>query len=471
MISETWWRRGRDSNPRYAFTHNGFRDRPVQPLRHPSAKQGAAGQRSKTDGTRRERRALTSPSAAGVASAGCRGAIGAISRARATAPWPPPLSLGLKKRPWYKGRVITLPHPEAALPEVRVPESKAPESKAPESEAPSGGLPKIPLHRIAGPCDLLHLEPLRLAALVAAAERRYPRPAIALADRLSRRWLEKTANPYLGEIERVAAALGRPGAHFLNMSYEWACTTSVGPTCDGQANRLTRVLDWPFEGLGAEIVAAEQHGPAGRWVNLTWPGFTGCIQGHAPGRFAAAFNQAPLRRRSPVKALDWALDRFGLWRRGDLPPGHLLRRVFDIAPDFATARQMLAEAPLALPAIFSLVGPGPGEQAVIERLEDRAVIHDGPGAGHGVAANHWQGKGLPRARPRGNASARRAEVMRDEAKRAAADLAWLQPPVLNPTTRLALYAEPAGGRLVAQGFEADGPHRVAAATAITEFLA
>ena len=31
------WRRGWDSNPRYARAYNGFRDRPVRPLRHPSA--------------------------------------------------------------------------------------------------------------------------------------------------------------------------------------------------------------------------------------------------------------------------------------------------------------------------------------------------------------------------------------------------------------------------------------------------
>jgi hypothetical protein len=31
------WRRGRDSNPRRAFTLNGFRDRPIQPLSHLSA--------------------------------------------------------------------------------------------------------------------------------------------------------------------------------------------------------------------------------------------------------------------------------------------------------------------------------------------------------------------------------------------------------------------------------------------------
>ncbi len=26
------WRRGRDSNPRYAYAYSGFRDRPIQPL-------------------------------------------------------------------------------------------------------------------------------------------------------------------------------------------------------------------------------------------------------------------------------------------------------------------------------------------------------------------------------------------------------------------------------------------------------
>ena len=31
---QTVWRRGWDSNPRYACTYSGFRDRPVQPLWH-----------------------------------------------------------------------------------------------------------------------------------------------------------------------------------------------------------------------------------------------------------------------------------------------------------------------------------------------------------------------------------------------------------------------------------------------------
>ena len=86
-----------------------------------------------------------------------------------------------------------------------------------------------------------------------------------------------------------------------------------------------------------------------------------------------------------------------------------------------------------------------------------------------MAANHWLGP-MPRARPRGANSQGRARLMRQKAAAAGPDLAWLAPPVLNPTTRLALYAEPASGRLVAQGFEAAGRNHVAAATAVTEIL-
>lgn len=42
-------RRGRDSNPRYACTHNGFRDRPVQPLRHLSVGAYCAGTKEGTE--------------------------------------------------------------------------------------------------------------------------------------------------------------------------------------------------------------------------------------------------------------------------------------------------------------------------------------------------------------------------------------------------------------------------------------
>ena len=330
--------------------------------------------------------------------------------------------------------------------------------------AQGDNLPPIPLREARDIAAVIAAERGRLDALIAAAERSYPAAAIALGDRISRRWLEKAENPYLDEIETVARALGRPGAYFLNLSYEWACTCSVGPTADGTSSRLTRVLDWPFDGLGAQILAVRQTAPAGDWINLTWPGFTGAIQGLALGRFAAAFNQAPMRRRSPSKIVDWSLDRLGLWRRRALPPGHLLRQVFEEARDFAEARKLLSERPIAMPAIFSLAGPGPEDQAVIERLETHAEVHHGPQ----VAANHWLGP-MPRARPRGTNSEGRARLMRGQAANAGPDLAWLRPPILNETTRLALYAEPASGRLVAQGFEAANGEAVPA-TAVTEIL-
>ncbi len=48
VISKTTWRRGWDSNPRYAQAYNGFRDRPVRPLRHPSDSGPILGGRRET---------------------------------------------------------------------------------------------------------------------------------------------------------------------------------------------------------------------------------------------------------------------------------------------------------------------------------------------------------------------------------------------------------------------------------------
>ena len=39
-------------------------------------------------------------------------------------------------------------------------------------------------------------------------------------------------------------------------------------------------------------------GAAGEFINVSWPGYAGTLTASAPGRFAAAINQAPLRRRT-----------------------------------------------------------------------------------------------------------------------------------------------------------------------------
>src|SRR5215469_14672551 len=114
-----------------------------------------------------------------------------------------------------------------------------------------------------------------------------PKLAIKIANAVSRRWLERRHPLYLEEIDRISARIARPGAYFLNLSYEWGCTSSAGPSPDGRAAHLIRVLDWPNPGLGRYIVAARVNGDAGPWLTLTWPGYTGVMQAAAPTRFAA----------------------------------------------------------------------------------------------------------------------------------------------------------------------------------------
>jgi hypothetical protein len=342
---------------------------------------------------------------------------------------------------------------------------------AARAEPDEAGLAEIPVHDLgpAGAPALLAVEPVRARALLAAGRGRVPYRLARLGDRISGHWLARSGTPYLAEIEAMAATLGRPGVLFLNASYEWACTSGVGPSPDGPGNRLLRALDWPLPGLGLHLVAARHQGPAGTWINLTWPGFAGAIQGLAQGRFAAAINQAPMRRHVPVRALDWAIGRSRVWRRPALPPAHLLRLAFETCPGYAGARKLLSEAPIALPAIFTLCGPNPGETCVIERTETAARVREGRTA----AANHWSGPigtpaaggGMPAAagddRPRGENSHGREAQMRgylgQTPEPGAGAFAWLKPPILNPTTRLAMVAEPASGALTVRGYEASGP--------------
>jgi hypothetical protein len=278
------------------------------------------------------------------------------------------------------------------------------------------------------------------------------RPVLALADRVSRAWLARSREPYLLEVDAIAARIGRPGAHFLNVSYDWGCSTVAAPGPGGGPPRLARVLDWPTPGLGRFAVlvrvAAQPGGPGG-FAALTWPGYTGVLQGVAPGRFAAALNQAPMRRAVGFAPADRAANALGAWRRPRLTPAHLLRRAFETAPDFAAARAMLAATPLSSGAIFVLAGVNPGETAVIERQPDRAATPPGPAA----AANDWRTPGWT-GRPRGDDNPGRLAAIAALAPGFDDPAAWLRPPVLNANTRLVFVGEAAGGAYLAQGFEA-----------------
>ncbi|HEX8168161.1 MAG TPA: hypothetical protein VF601_20530 [Beijerinckiaceae bacterium] len=276
-------------------------------------------------------------------------------------------------------------------------------------------------------------------------------------DRISAAWLKASPSPYVGEIAEIAVIAQRPGVWFVNASYEWGCTTRIDvepvPT-------LRRTLDWPFPGLGRHVEIALQDGGAGLYANVTWPGAVGVLTAVAPGRFAAAINQAPLYRRTQVAALlpaDFLLNGVATWRSaGRWPAAHLLRRAFDACATFEAAVELLAEAPLARPALISIVGAEPGQGCLIERTETAAHVH----RGSGCIANGWHPAGPARPghwRPRGrfvrgvpDSEDRRARLGRHACER---PLDWLQEPVLNGLTRLGVEASPATGALRVLGFE------------------
>ncbi|MDE2132992.1 MAG: hypothetical protein KGM97_10080 [Alphaproteobacteria bacterium] len=319
-------------------------------------------------------------------------------------------------------------------------------------------LVKIPYVDIRGytPLELLFLYRRSAGALVEDARRTFGAvsrlaSAVAMpwADRASHRWLAKSNNPYLHEIAAAAEALGIPGVYTLNVCLEWGCTSGAWRS-DGNP-LLRRVLDWPFPSLGERTLVAHQKGPAGEFFNVTWPGFSGVLQATAPGRFAAAVNQAPMRRRRAGIAGDWAFGRVAVADTLALPPAHLLRRTFETAPDYLVAKAMLCTTPIAVPAIFILCGLRSQEGCVIERTEDAFAIRE-MADGHVCATNHFEsplngtGKGW-RARPIDS----HGRFVCARTIGAATDFSWFAPPIANVNSRLVLTANAAKGTLMVMG--------------------
>lgn len=302
------------------------------------------------------------------------------------------------------------------------------------------------------PLETLETATRQVHALLDEATAHYPAAILRVGDAVSRRWLARTKNPHLSEMDRIAAHIQRPGTYYFNISYEWGCSTAAGPSPDGQSARLLRILDWPTNGLGRNIVAVRVSGSAGSWINLTWPGYTGVLQAMAPGRFAAAINQAPMDMPVGIMPVDWAVNRSKVWRSSDPTPAHLLRHVFEQADCYDEAFKLLVNTPIAAAAIFTLSGLGPDDACVIERKPNDVHVVEGPAS----AANEWQ---MPRwrGRNRGDENDLRREIVACYNLALCSNFDWLQPPVRNPTTRLALIADAESGHIVVQGFEYDGP--------------
>jgi hypothetical protein len=320
-------------------------------------------------------------------------------------------------------------------------------------------MPEIPVIDLAGDGfhSLISRHGRHLHDIIRIARAEVSGPLVNLGDNFSRSWARRVRVPYLDEIEKVSNMARMPGIWLLNLGYEWGCTTALRPNGkeDPRPNFL-RTLDWSAPGLGRLMVAARRETASGMWLNLTWPGFVGCFQGVAPQRFAASINQAPRRTTGLGYSMDWIFNRMRVWKGRNTPPVLLLRKVFDEAKTFQQARAMLINTPITTPVIFTLVGTRPDQMLRIERLEERAIVHEGIGA----ATNHWLSEGLT-GKPYFEDSKDRLKAMQDYlAKTKDGDrppLEWAKVPIIDFRTKLAMEAWPATGRVRVQGYESEQP--------------
>jgi len=337
-----------------------------------------------------------------------------------------------------------------------MPASDHPLATIPLAEIGPGGLARHAAERAA------HAQALRKECLSALP--RAARLALPAIDALTRRWLLRSASPYVAEIGAIAAALDAPGIWFLNGSYEWGCTSLARD--EGGVPWLARTLDWPFAGLGRYVEIARMRGAAGSFAAVTWPGFVGVLNAMAPRRFAASINQAPLWRRTRhprLRPYDIALNALATGRVRYMPPDHVLRQVFETCGTFAEARSMLETVPVARPVIFTLVGCRAGESCVIERTEQGFVSRDtDTGAANDWLPRraHWEARIstehlLTRSTEEAaeNSCKRRLALAAWAGKFERGGFDWVTAPVLNPFTRIAVEMCPAKGVLRALGYE------------------
>jgi hypothetical protein len=286
-----------------------------------------------------------------------------------------------------------------------------------------------------------------LASLPSVAER-----GVTGLDAAARQWLVASGSPYIGEMDAIAALIADKGVYLLNASYEWGCTTLAAPAHDNRSARLLRTLDWDFDGLGRHVEVVRQRGPAGEFWNITWPGAVGALTAMAPGRFAASINKGP----SPEPDGTPGAPNLATLTTGMLPSMHLLRHVFETASDYEAALALLERTPIAADTMFTLVGLEGDETCVIERKPNDYVTHRGVS----MAANTWnyglRAKGWGADDETASDSASRRASIAPYAGKAMSAFSWLEPPVRNGKTRLAVEANPNLGLLRVRGYEAAG---------------
>ncbi len=267
-----------------------------------------------------------------------------------------------------------------------------------------------------------------------------PQAALKLSDAIGCRWLRKNISPYKNEIAAAADILGT-GIYTLNTGFEWGCTTMVNLDETTGAPVMHRMLDWGLP-IGKFMHVAEYQTVHGSYTDINWAGNSGMINAIAPGRFCIAINQAPIPMHSRLGVFgfpfDWAIQRIMTYRSRDWAPAHLLRHVFETAPDYQTAKAMLTNMPLAIPAIFTLCGVHPNEYCVIERMENAGYVMEGKAA---CTANHWQNPAW-----RGHARPIKSQARLSAAQNfvSAPGASWLKEPILNKHSILAFRSGTSG---------------------------
>ena len=307
-------------------------------------------------------------------------------------------------------------------------------------------LPEIPVFDV-GPAFAIETAHLagreRAYAMLDAATAGVPMLALRLADAISRRWLSAQRSPICRSwisSQASAAAQGvfsqrplRMGMHDRREAGHGGGYRRAAPA----RARLGRERSWPAHRCGADRERLRPLGLAdlARLHRRTAGDGAGAVRGG--DRSTETRRQADghfLRRL--------ALSKRNVWRSHHVQPIHLLRRVFEEAPDFAAARRMLEATPICTPAIYTLRGSA-GERGVRYGAPETAARVCSTSA---CAANEWQ---TPEWHPGITArfeNAKRLAAM--QAAPGALDLTWLHWPILNKETRLALAADAAQGCLV-----------------------
>jgi hypothetical protein len=342
---------------------------------------------------------------------------------------------------------------------------------------PSKPLPDIPIIDaraigMAGYAQQRHDRLLKLRQACLGALTPLANVGVHTADRVARHWLHRSASPYAKEVDAIAETASVSGIHILNTSYEWGCTALASPSATQQSARLIRTLDWPFLGLGQLVEVVCFSGKAGDYWNVTWPGAVGVLTAMAPRRFSASLNQAPMYRGTQAfdsVSLDLVRNAMRMYTTSNhMPALHLLRFVFETAPDYKTARHMLEKTPIANPTIYTLAGLAPDETCVIERLQTDFRTHTGVSS----AANQWRYSGYSGkwdARMQDfddpvDDSRARSTLIETFAARETGTFDWVKPPILNEHTRLAIEADAGTGHLKVRGYEPYGNETAVPAT-------